>query len=62
MVCVVLDGCREQGVDKGRLSQTRFACDLGHMTKCKDMLEGCEVTMIVNAAPRLATILCLKAG
>lgn len=33
MVCVILDGCREQGVDEGRLSQTRFACDLEQVSQ-----------------------------
>lgn len=28
VVCIVLDGCREKGVDEGCLSQARFASNL----------------------------------
>ena len=32
MVCIILDGRREQGVDKGRLSKAGFTCNLGHIS------------------------------
>ena len=56
MVCVVLDGSREEGIDEGCLSETRFSSDLYAISlgssKCWRLR-----TMMVKAAPRLATIL-----
>lgn len=60
MIGVVLDGRGKEGVDEGRLSEARLSC---HLTSLSDTIGldalGCPRTMIVKAAPRLATILCL---
>lgn len=57
MVGVVLDRGREQGVDERSLSQSRFSGNLGRQTDSMARIKG--PTMMVKAAPRLATILCL---
>lgn len=58
VVGIVLDGGGEEGVDEGRLSEPRLASNLWRsvrgMMQCWMML-----TMMVKAAPRFATILCL---
>ena len=58
MVGVVFDSCGEEGVDEGSLSQARFA---SHLEISAQLLQNSKRggTMIVNAAPLFATILCL---
>jgi hypothetical protein len=61
VVGVVLNGGGEEGVDEGRLSKARFASNLRELAiaagQGKEMGVG---TMMVKAAPRFATILCLR--
>lgn len=62
VVCVILDGCRKQRIDEGCLSQARFASDLERMLNTRNIKirkMAAVLTIIVNAAPRFATILCL---
>jgi hypothetical protein len=59
VVGVVLDGCGEEGVDKGGLSESRLAGDLVESATAVVLPFRMAHTMIVNAAPRFATILCL---
>ena len=40
VVRVILDGCREQGIDEGRLSQTRFACNLERISLFMRLIEN----------------------
>lgn len=63
VVCVILDRCREQGVNKSGLSKTRLSCNLTVGEFCSHLGRILSIlTMIVKAAPRFATILCLKLG
>lgn len=59
VVGIVLDSGREEGVDEGRLSEARLARHL----RVLEFYTCCVLcparTMIVKAAPRFATILCL---
>ncbi len=59
VVRIVLDGCGEESVDEGGLSQAGFTSDLAaksvDSTSQNIMIKH---TMMVNAAPLLATILC----
>jgi hypothetical protein len=58
VVGVVLDRGGEEGVDEGRLSEPRLASNLKQSDGVFDAwLSSC--TMMVKAAPRFATILCL---
>lgn len=66
MVGIVLDGGREKGVDEGSLAQSRFTSNLTlqlelyssiHNLQDKQNVIGYS-TIIVKAAPLLATILC----
>lgn len=59
VVGVVLDGCGEEGVDKGGLSESRLAGNLMKSATAVVLSFIMAHTMIVNAAPRFATILCL---
>jgi hypothetical protein len=59
VVGIVLDGGREEGVDEGCLSETGLASNLCASDLIDSISWGMR-TMIVKAAPRLATILCLS--
>ena len=59
VVGVVLDGRREERVDEGRLAQPGLAGDLSAWSAPRHAARGGHRTMMVKAAPRLATILCL---
>lgn len=60
VVCIVLYGCGEQRVDESSFPQARLASDLGFISRIHIHLEEELPTMIVKAAPRFATILCLE--
>ena len=60
VVCIVFYGCGEQSVDESSFPQARFASDLGFISRIHIHLDEELPTMIVKAAPRFATILCLK--
>ncbi len=59
VVGIVFDCRREERVDEGGLSQTRFTSDLEQLDQ-HFTVPPLGFTMIVNAAPRLATILWLQ--
>jgi hypothetical protein len=58
VVGVVLDGRGEEGVDEGGLAKARLA---GNLMTVRGRFLGTknQLTMMVNAAPLFATILCL---
>jgi len=61
VVRIVLDCRREEGIDECSLPQARFSSDLSNcqiMVSIDHRVQG--VTIIVKAAPLLATILCLR--
>jgi hypothetical protein len=58
VVGIVLDGGGEEGVDEGRLSEPGLASNLIRSDGVFDSWMG-SCTIIVKAAPRFATILCL---
>lgn len=61
VVGIVLDCRREERVDEGRLSEARLASHLGQSAGAvRGMGYRGHGTMMVKAAPRLATILCLS--
>lgn len=64
VIGVILNSGREEGVDEGSLSQSRLSGNLSMelVSRQWTLLLNCKLrhTMIVNAAPRFATILCLK--
>jgi hypothetical protein len=64
VIGVVLDGGGEERVDEGGLAETRLAGNLQEGQWIVDAIGagGHELTMIVKAAPRFATILWLKRG
>ena len=64
VIGVILDGCREEGVDEGGLSKPRFTSNLSDCYHLLSMLRRHNgvLTIIVKAAPRFATILCLHNG
>lgn len=59
VVGVVFDGGREECVDEGRLSEARLASNLVRLDNEVYGRSSSGHTMIVKAAPRFATILCL---
>lgn len=59
VVGVVLDSGGEEGVDEGGLSKTRLASNLLRLDNEMAKAIGEGHTMMVKAAPRFATILCL---
>jgi hypothetical protein len=59
VVGVVLDGGGEEGVDECSLSETRLASDLLELATEEMFRLTMAHTIIVKAAPRFATILCL---
>lgn len=62
VIGIVLDGGGEEGVDEGSLSQSRFSGNLqtgSLVLKLKLGYSELRHTIIVKAAPRFATILCL---
>jgi hypothetical protein len=69
VVCVVLDGGGEEGVDEGGLAKARLARNLkggesgisGVLLPQKRRVEWAS-TIMVKAAPRFATILWLRRG
>ncbi len=67
VIGIILDRGREQSVDEGCLAQTRLACDLSRSRQLalynnSKSNGGHRLTMIVKAAPLLATILCRWLG
>ena len=60
VVGIVLDRGREEGVDECGLSASRLASNLYDVSLEKKIPDFNEFTMIVKAAPRFATILCLR--
>ncbi len=64
VVGVVLNRRREESIDKGRLAKPRFASNLKACQPLDNRArsEWRSLTIIVKAAPRLATILCLDAN
>lgn len=68
VIGIVLDGGREESVDEGSLAKTRLAGDLSRswsemrIAVVDGFNIALELTMIVKAAPLLATILCLWLG
>jgi hypothetical protein len=62
VIGIVFDGGREQGVDEGSLSQSRLSGNLQTGSLVLKLNIGhskLRHTIIVKAAPRFATILCL---
>ncbi len=63
VVGIVLDGGREERVDESSLSKTGLSSNLCHVSVLMGHEHDGRVhTMMVNEAPRLATILCLCYG
>lgn len=63
VVGIVFDGGREQSVNEGSLSQSRLSSDLSTASLVsipRPRHSKLRHTIIVNAAPRFATILCLN--
>jgi hypothetical protein len=60
VVGVVLDRSGKKGVDEGSLSKSRLASDLGLSVLSMTGVGAQSFTIMVKAAPRLATILCLR--
>ena len=63
VVGIVFNGGGEQGVDEGSLSQSRLSGNLDAILLVSRIPAGhskLRHTIIVNAAPRFATILCLE--
>lgn len=56
VICIILDGRWEQGVYECRLSQSWFTSNL--KSQLLSLTIGLVCTIIVNAAPLFATILC----
>lgn len=59
MIGVVLNGSREKGIDECGFSEPRFSCDLITVSFLQILSIDAFPTIIVKAAPRFATILCL---
>lgn len=62
MVCVILDGCGKKSIDEGSLPQARFTRYLRLFSTPNPSInpKAALLTIMVNAAPRFATILCLQ--
>lgn len=62
VIGVVLDSGGEEGIDECSLAQARFASNLDKVSRDTKDSDSSGHTIIVNAAPLFATILCRWLG